>query len=365
MSYDERVRDLLGRLVSMSPEPPPYPEEMPMARHQSEKSPRPVLVLLGAVAVVAALAIPVVLLTGGEEPVAVPATSTTVAPETSTSQAVTTTTVPDGTSSTQPVTATWSRPIYLLQTPEDSFGGNPALVPVWLEVMYPEGTLGPDPSFTEILSDIPELIPPDFFNAIPTDVQIQSVGMESVEGEEVWVADMNEAFLDGAGGLLADVTMLNQLVYTITQDTVSESVLFTVGGQPVTEYGSEGIVLTDPVGRDDYLDDLAVIFLTQPLIEGSGGYVVQGRANTFEAALTIRVLDGSGNTVDERAVQASCGTGCWGEFEEAIPADVITPGQSSVQLFTYSANDGSMTDVITIPIPEGDVWQLKHATDSP
>ena len=52
MSYEKKIKDLLGRLVAMSPEPPPYPEETPMATSQPpRKRMHPVLVFAGAAVV--------------------------------------------------------------------------------------------------------------------------------------------------------------------------------------------------------------------------------------------------------------------------------------------------------------------------
>jgi hypothetical protein len=172
--------------------------------------------------------------------------------------------------------------------------------------------------------------------------------------------DMNDAFLNGAGGLLADVTMLNQLIYSVTWSPflTNPDVLFTVGGHPVEAFGNEGLDLTEPVDRDTFIDDLSLIFVTEPLVALDGEYQVSGRANVFEAALMVRVEDGEGNVVHEEPVTATCGTGCWGDFSVAIPADLIEGGESVVKLFTHSAQDGSMIDVITVPIPAGDVWAI-------
>jgi hypothetical protein len=55
---------------------------------------------------------------------------------------------------------------------------------------------------------------------------------------------------------------------------------------------------------------------------------------------------------------ATAGTGTFGEFSARVSADLITPGESSIRLFTHSLEDGSATEIVTIPIPEGDVWPL-------
>lgn len=369
MSYEKKMKDLLSRLVAMAPEPPPYPEETPMAATETpRKRVHPALVFAGAAALVAALAVPVVLLTRDQPPVGVGTTTTTTIGSTSTSQPGTssTTTGQSTTTTTNPSTTstvgatTWQGTIFLYQTPENSFLGNPALVPVAVEVADPTARLSSEAPFTAALAAMSNDFPAGLENSIPSDVQIVNLSTAVVDGTEVWMADMNEAFLDGAGGLLADTTMLNQLVYTITYgEGVEAGVLFTVNGEPVQQFGSEGLVLTDPVDRDTFIDELGLIFLTEPLIELDGVYNVGGRSNTFEAMLTLRVIDAADETVHEEPVQATSGSGTWGEFGVGIDSDLVTPGETSIQLFEYSAEDGTtMTNLITIPVFEDDVWSV-------
>ena len=112
-SDDRKMKELADRLVAMSPEPPPYPEEVSVT-HREDSKPRPVLVFAGAALVVLLLAaIPLFLSRGGGEvdPVASSTTSTvpttvTTQPQASTTVTteapVTTTTVPATTTTTAP-----------------------------------------------------------------------------------------------------------------------------------------------------------------------------------------------------------------------------------------------------------------------
>lgn len=332
-----------------------------MVRHVAKKERRPALVFVGAAALVVLLAVPLLLMNRGEDPVvagssttsSAPVTSTTVGSDTTTTGVDTTTTTNGSTTSTQVAMPVWSQPVFFYQSPTDSFLGNPAMVPVWIEVT----PLNPDALFTEALAATQAGSVEPLANAVPPSVQVVGLDTTTIDGDEVWVADMSEAFLEGAGGLLADVTMLNQLVYTLTDNTI-ESVLFTVGGETIETFGTEGIDLSEPVTRDSYLDELHVINLTDPIVEGDGGWRVAGIANVFEANLAVNVLDRDGSVVHEEFVQASCGSGCWGEFETTLDSDLIVPGESSVRLLTYSAEDGLPTNMITIPIPEEGIWQL-------
>lgn len=369
---EDRIRDLIHRLAGMSPEPPPFPEETQMARHTDREKLHPALVFLGAAAAVAALAIPVILLTGDEPPVGVasttttsttiPGSSTTAAPSTTVIE-TTTTTDAGTTTAPVPVPTVWVGTVFLYQSPQNSFMGNPALAPVSLELTDLSAQLLPRDQFTEALTLIgpgfPELpAGSELSNVVPPEVQIIKLTPTGPPAS-YWVADMNEAFLAGAGGLLADMTMLNQLIYTITYGEGTDAgVLFTVDGEPIDAFGSEGLDLTEPVYRTTFQDGLAPIFLTEPIYEQAFGYQVVGMANVFEASLIVQVIDADGNVTHEEPVMATCGSGCWGEFSTEIDANLITPGESSIRLLTYSAQDGSPTDVITVPIPADDIWQI-------
>lgn len=184
MSYEKKIKDLLGRLVAMSPEPPPYPEESPMAANEPpRRRVHPALVFAGAAALVAALAVPVVLLTRDQPPVAGGTTTTTTTVVTTTIETASTSTTVGQTTTTTPSTTstvaatTWQGTVFLYQSPENSFLGNPALVPVAVELNDLSGELDADAPFTEALaalgSELPEL-PADagLANAVPADVQI-------------------------------------------------------------------------------------------------------------------------------------------------------------------------------------------------
>jgi hypothetical protein len=361
MSYEKRMKELMERLVSMTPEPPPYPEEITMATEVTRRKPRPVLVFVGAAALVALLAIPVILMTGGEPGLVADTTTTSAPGETTTTALPDTTTTehePDETTTTtaQPSPpSVWTGVVYLIQTPENSFLSNPALVPVPVEIEAPSGVFPGTDGFTHALSVLDETgYPAGFSNAIPSGVTVID---QRVNGS-VLVVEMSESFVAGAGGALADFTMLNQLIYTLTLDDPTLEVLFTVNSQPVDAFGSEGLVLIDPVGRDTFIDHLAPMFLTEPLVESGTSYTVTGMSNVFEATLWIDVIDGAGNVAYEDFVTAECGSGCWGAFSTTIPAGVVVPGESSIRVFTHSMEDGSMIDIVTVPLPEGGVWRV-------
>jgi hypothetical protein len=82
----------------------------------------------------------------------------------------------------------------------------------------------------------------------------------------------------------------------------------------------------------------------------TGPVAIAGSADVFEATVSIRVLDANGEVVAESFATATCGTGCRGDFSTQIdvPIDAEQPG--TIQVFEYSAKDGSMINVVEVPV---------------
>ena len=205
-------------------------------------------------------------------------------------------------------------------------------------------------------------LPEGFENFIPAPVEVVSV----TRSDQIVTVDMNEAFLDGAGGLLADMTMLNQLIYTASDGEEISEVVFTVGGQPVTAFGSEGLDLSEPVGRDAFLDQLNSVNLDSAASgSGDAGLTITGFANVFEATVSLEVVDADGNVVHEDFATATCGTGCWGAYEFMIDYPFV--GGETIRVFWHSAEDGSPTDVVSVPVAWGDAqaWDFTSHPGTP
>jgi Immunoglobulin-like domain of bacterial spore germination/Sporulation and spore germination len=356
-SDDRKMKELADRLVAMSPEPPPYPEEVSVTQREDSK-PRPVLVFAGAALVVLLLAaIPIFLSRGGGEVDPVASSTTSTVPTTVTTQpqsSTTVTTEPPATTTTVPATTTTTAPVveaveavlYAVQTPENSFTGNPGLVGFRGTVIPGEEPMHPSYPGLYALTSENLFLPEGFSNMVPADVEILGI----TSGEHTVTVDLNEAFLAGSGsGLLGDFTMLNQLIYTAGAFGEIESVLFTVNGEPVTAFGSEGLDLSEPQGRDAYLDQLNSVNVDSPAQgQGDDPLIIAGFANVFEATVSLEVVDSSGNVVQEEFTTATCGTGCWGGYEFEVDYPFV--GGETIRVFWHSAEDGSPSDVVAIPV---------------
>ena len=140
---------------------------------------------------------------------------------------------------------------------------------------------------------------------------------------------------------------LAQVVYTLTQFATVEGVLFRLDGEPVAVPTSGRGVVDGPVGRDDYRDVLPPILVETPGWGGlvRDGDVVRGIANVFEASFVLEVTDAHGNVVGGQVVSASCGTGCWGDFEAFVVVPTDATGTGWLVAYTHSAADGSVQDL--------------------
>lgn len=372
-SDDRKMKELADRLVAMSPEPPPFPEEVSVTQREESSKMRPILVFAGAALVVLlAAGIPLLLARGGGEGEPVATTTTTVASTVTTVNQATTTTAAAPTTTAPAVTTTQPAPtttvpaeeagaiLYAVQSPENSFTGNPALVAL-------RGTFMPggEPMHNgfEGLSALTAeglILPDGFTSMVPSDVDVLGVTAE----DHTVTVDMNEAFLEGSGsGLLGDFTMLNQLIYTATAQGGFESVVFTVNGEPVTTFGSEGLDLSGPQGKDAFLDQVNSVNVDSPLQgQGDAPLTVAGFANVFEATVSLEVVDAGGNVVHQDFATATCGTGCWGAYEFQV--DYAFVGEETVRVFWHSAEDGSPSDVVSIPVlwDDPDGWDFSSGT---
>ncbi len=85
---------------------------------------------------------------------------------------------------------------------------------------------------------------------------------------------------------------------------------------------------------------------------------IAGFANVFEATVSLEVVDSSGNVVQEDFTTATCGTGCWGAYQFEVDYPFV--GGETIRVFWHSAEDGSPSDVVSIPVlwDDPDGWEF-------
>jgi hypothetical protein len=165
-------------------------------------------------------------------------------------------------------------------------------------------------------------------------------------------ADLSAEFESG-GGSASMFLRLAQLTYTLTQFESVDEVIFTLDGQPVGEFFSgEGIVIDDPMTRDDWADLLPAILVQGPIVgqRVTSPITVTGSANVFEATVSISVFDAAGNEIVRTFTTATCGTGCRGDYSEAVRYEVDGTQAGIVRVYESSAENGEPINVVEIPV---------------
>ena len=164
----------------------------------------------------------------------------------------------------------------------------------------------------------------DATTAIPADTEI----------DDVQVAD-RVATVSTSEDLSTEARA--QLVYTLTQFSTVDSV--EIDGTSYT--------------RADFEDSTPAILVESPLPfeEVTSPITASGTANTFEATFNYELTDTDGRIVDENFVTATSGTGTRGTFEFTTkPFTVPFDGVGSLVVFEPSAEDGSRTKLVEIPL---------------
>ncbi len=79
--------------------------------------------------------------------------------------------------------------------------------------------------------------------------------------------------------------------------------------------------------------------------------VVKGKARVFENTFSYILKDQSGNKLfEDHAMSNAADAGLFGDFEVRIPVPPGSPKNLIVEVFDYSAKDGSVADLVTIPV---------------
>jgi hypothetical protein len=169
-------------------------------------------------------------------------------------------------------------------------------------------------------------------------------------------------------GVFALRGRLAQVVYTLTQFTTVDRVNFKLDGKPVKvlfgmpdpESGaSEAIAMDKPVTRAtdrdhySYRDHfLPLIFVDRPAWGAAllNPDRVSGLANVDEAQFRIALLDRNDKVLVDVPVVASCGTGCWGQFDVTLSYDVSSAQWGTLRVWDISEYSGKPAAVREYPV---------------
>ncbi len=223
-------------------------------------------------------------------------------------------------------------------------GGDAGLVPVLRTV--PKTTAVATAAMNALLAgtvDVEWSWDQPITTAIPEGTLLNSVVIDN----KIATVDLSGTFDDG-GGSTGMFYRLAQVVYTLTQFSTVDKVVFELDGAPVDVFSAEGIILDHPMGRADFRDQLPPIFVDRPAFGAAIGNpaVVSGLANVFEATFRVELYDAKQNMIADQQVMASCGTGCWGKFKAEVPYTVAKGQWGTLRVFDLSAKDGTPENVV-------------------
>lgn len=228
-------------------------------------------------------------------------------------------------------------------------GGQTGLVPVVRPA--PDDGAGPEAAIRALLdgpSDAESSARPAVYTAIPEGVQLRELVIEG----SVATVDLSGSFEAATEDGLATAMRVAQVVYTVTQDPVVESVRLRIDGALVTSVGPGGYPQDRPFTRAGFTDQLPPLFVDQPAWGATIASPVRvaGLANAFEATFQVRIADADDRALAAGSVTASCGTGCWGDFDVEVPFSVQAPGPGILQVFELSPRDGARQNLREYPL---------------
>ncbi len=227
----------------------------------------------------------------------------------------------------------------------ESIPGSSGLVPVLREVAATKAVA--TAAIAALLDGPTEAEGGAMSSAVPAGTRLLGLTIK----DNVATVDLSSEFESGGGSASANIR-LGQVVYTLTQFSTINSVVFQIEGRTVTVFGSEGIVLDGPVGRADYVSLLPGIFVDRPAYGaalGNPGRVTGSAQDVFEATFRITLLDRAGKSIADQQVMAACMCAS-GPFDATARYDVPKAQWGTLRVWAGSAKDGSPVLVREYPV---------------
>ncbi|MGH2787487.1 MAG: GerMN domain-containing protein [Actinomycetota bacterium] len=185
--------------------------------------------------------------------------------------------------------------------------------------------------------------------AVPEGVEL--LGLDIDDGTAI--VDLSAEFENTNMGTSGESLLLEQLAWTLTQFPTVDRVRVKIDGEFKDHYMGHGFIIDEehPLERNER-DPLSPIVVSVPHFGAhfASGDAVAGTANVFEANVSIRLLDEGGDILFDGFTTATCGTGCRGDYSKSIRFDVDHEQRGAIELFEVSAEDGSETNKVTVPV---------------
>ena len=229
---------------------------------------------------------------------------------------------------------------------DDGSGSGPTLVPVEREVPATLGVAGA--AIRELLAGPrPKEWALGVRSYVPSGTVLLGIDVDG----SVATIDLSREFESG-GGTARLARRIAQVVYTLTQFPTIDAVRFRLDGEPVPAVSAAGDRLDRPVGRDAYVAFLPPIFVDGPAWAGFLGRParITGKSNVFEATFFVALEDENGRRIARTRAMATCGTGCWGDFDVRLHYSVSRLQFGYLVVWSASAMDGSIENERRYPV---------------
>lgn len=189
------------------------------------------------------------------------------------------------------------------------------------------------------------------YKVIPAATKVLGV---KVDKQGVATVNFSTEVLDANVGSSGEAMGIASIVNTLTEFPNIKKVSFTVDGQvnkAIDWWGHVGLS-EQPFSRDLSVVYEPAIWVTSPV---SGQTItnpveIKGSARVFEATVSYRLKDDSGNILAEGFTNASEGAPGRGDFKTKAGFTSSGPGKGQLEVFEVSMKDGSDRNKVIIPV---------------
>ncbi len=188
------------------------------------------------------------------------------------------------------------------------------------------------------------------FKVLPADTRVLGIKIE----QGVATIDFSPEVLHANVGASGEALGISSIVNTLTEFPTIEEVQFTVEGQvdkAIDWWGHVGLH-DQPFKRDLNSVYEPIIWVTAPTPGQSvnSPIKIKGTAMVFEATVSYRLKDASGNVLAEGYTTASTGAPERGDFAAELVFTPGQPGSGQLEVFEVSMKDGSDINKVIIPV---------------
>ncbi len=190
------------------------------------------------------------------------------------------------------------------------------------------------------------------YKVIPSATKVLGI---KIDNQGVATVDFSAEVLKNANvGASGEAMGIGSIVNTLTEFPNIKKVSFTVDGsvnKAIDWWGHVGLS-EQPFSRDLSAVNEPAIWVTSP----SSGQIIsspveiKGNARVFEATVSYRIKDASGNILAEGFTNASEGAPGRGDFQTKVGFTTAGPGKGQIEVFEVSMKDGSDRNKVIIPV---------------